>query len=41
MIRHTLTVLNTVELNYTFMMSLDKCSRSCNFADDLSPEICI
>ena len=31
-----------VELNYyPFMFSLDKCSGSCNAADDLSTKICV
>ena len=35
-IRPTLINLNPTELNYyPFMISLDKCSRSCNAADDL------
>ena len=38
MIRPTLKDLNPVELKcYPFMISLDKCSGSC---DDLSPKIC-
>ena len=39
MIRLTLIDLSRVELKYyPFMISLDKCSRSCN---GLSPEICV
>ena len=35
MIRRTLIDLNPVELNhYLFMISLDKCSGSCNSVDD-------
>ena len=42
MIRPTLIDLNPVEFNYyPFMVSLDKYSRSCNAADDLSTKICI
>ena len=42
MIRPTFTDLNSVELNYyPFMISLDKCSGSCNAADDLSTKICV
>ena len=37
MIRPTLIDLNPVELNYyLFMISLDKCSGSCNSVDGLS-----
>ena len=42
MIRSFFIALNPVELKYyPSMMSLDKCSESCNFADDLSTKICI
>ena len=38
----TVIDLNPVELNYyPFMISLDKCSRSCNVVDDLSTKICV
>ena len=34
--------LNPIELNYyTFMISLDKCNRSCNAVDDLSTKRCV
>ena len=34
--------LNSVGLNYhSFMISLDKCNRSCNSVDDLSAKICV
>ena len=37
----TLIDLNPAELNYyPFMISLDKCSGSCNAVDDLSTTIC-
>ena len=37
MSRPNLIDLNPIELNYyPFMVSLDKCSGSCNVADDLS-----
>ena len=40
MVRLTLTDLNSLELNYyPFMISLDKCSGSCNSVDDLSTKI--
>ena len=39
MIRHTVIDLNPVELKYyQFMISLDKCTGSCNV---LSPKICV
>ena len=39
MVRPTLIDLNPVELKYySFMISLDKCTRSCN---DLPPKICV
>ena len=39
MVRRTLIDLNSVELEYhPFMISLDKCSGSCNV---LSPKICV
>ena len=42
MVRPTLIDLNTVEFNYyPLMVSLGKCSWSCNSADDLSTKICI
>ena len=42
MTRSTLNDLNPVELNcYTFMISLNKCSRSSNAIDDLSTKICV
>ena len=38
-VRPTLVDLNSVELKYyPFMISLDKCTRSCNV---LSPKICL
>ena len=38
----TVIDLNLVELNYyPFIISLDKCSRSCNVVDDLSAKICV
>ena len=41
-IRPTLIDLNSVELNYyPFMIRLQKCSGSCNAADDLSTKICV
>ena len=41
MTRPTLIDLNPAELNqYPFMISLDKCNRGCNTADDLSTKIC-
>ena len=42
MIRPILIDVNPVEFNcYPFMISLDKCNRSCNTIDDLSTKICI
>ena len=42
MIRPTLIDLNPDELNYyPLIVSLDKCSRSCDAADDLSTKICL
>ena len=42
MIRSTLTDLNSVELDYyPLIISLDKCSGTCNFTDDLSTKICV
>ena len=42
MVRPALIDLNPVEFNlYPFMASLDKCSRSCNAADDLCTKLCI
>ena len=42
MIGPTLTDLNPVGLNhYPFMVSLDKCSGSCNAFDDLSTKKCV
>ena len=42
MIRPTLIDLNPVELNYyPFRFSLDKCSGSYNFIDDLSTKLCV
>ena len=39
MVRHTLIDLNSVELKYyPIMISLDKCTGSCNV---LSPKICV
>ena len=39
MVRTTLIDLNPVEIKYyPFMISLDKCNRSCNV---LSPKICV
>ena len=41
MIMPTLIDSNPVELNYySFLISLDKCSGSCNAADGLSTKIC-
>ena len=41
-IRPTLIDLNPVEFNYyLFMISLNKCSGSCNSVDDLSIKICV
>ena len=41
-IRPTFIDVNSVELkHYPFISSLDKCSRSCNFVDDLSTNICV
>ena len=38
----TVIDLNLAELNYyPFIISLDKCSRSCNVVDDLSAKICV
>ena len=40
LIRSTLVYLNPVELDYfPFIISLDKCTGSCNCADDLSTKI--
>ena len=40
--RPTLIDLNLIELNYyPFMISLDKCNRSCNAINDLSTKICV
>ena len=40
MTRPTLIDLNPVKLNYyPFMVSLDKCSGTCNAADDLSTKM--
>ena len=42
MVRPAFIGLNRVEFNlYPFMASLDKCSRSCNAADDLCTKLCI
>ena len=42
MIKSFLIDLNPVGLKYyTFMISLDKCSGSCNSVDNLSPKICV
>ena len=42
MTRPTLIDLKPIELNYyQFMVSLDKCNRSSNAADDLSAKICV
>ena len=42
LIRPTPIDLNLVELNYyPFLITLDKCSGSCNSLDDLSTKICI
>ena len=39
--RPTVIDLNSVELKYyPFMVSLDKCSGSCNSANDISTKIC-
>ena len=41
-VKPTLTDLNPVEFNYyPFMVSLDKCSGSCNAAVDLSTKLCV
>ena len=41
MIRPTLIDLNPIKLNYySFMISIDKCSGSCNDVDDLSTKRC-
>ena len=41
-IRPTLIDLSSVVLNhYPFMISLDKCNRSCNAVNDLPTKICI
>ena len=39
MTRPTLYDLKHIELNYPFMISLDKCNGSCNVADDLSAKV--
>ena len=39
--RHTLIDLNHVALNYSFMISLDKCNGSCNSVDNSSAQKCI
>ena len=42
MVRPTLIDLNPVELKYySFMVTLDKCSGSCNATNDLSTKICV
>ena len=42
MIRSTLIDLKRVEVNYySFMITLDKCSESCNGVDDLTTEMCV
>ena len=42
MFRPTLIYLNPVELKYyPFMINLDKCSRSCNSANNLSIKMCV
>ena len=42
MTRPTLIDLNPIKLNYyPFMISLDKCSGSCNVVDNLSTKICV
>ena len=42
MIKSTLFDLNPVEVNfYPFIVSIDKCSRSCNFVDDLPTKTCV
>ena len=42
MVRPTRIDLNPVELKYyPFMVSLDKCSASCNSGNDLSTRICV
>ena len=42
MVRSFLIELNPVKLkNYSFMISLDKCSGSCNSVDDLSRRMCV
>ena len=38
--RHTLIDLNHVALNYSFMISLDKCNGSCNSVDNSSAQKC-
>ena len=38
--RPTVVDLNPSELNYLFMITLDKCNGSCNVVDDLSTKIC-
>ena len=42
MIRPFLIDLNPVELKYhPFVISLDRCNRSCNYVNDLSMKICV
>ena len=42
MARLTFIDLNPIELNYhPFMITLDKCNRSCNVADDISAKISV